>query len=191
MKGKKQLQKQGLSQVEITGTINNILPKGTIVIWKGNEIPSGWALCDGKNDTPNLTGKFVLGASNDSTIKINNTGGKSALELSQVSVPSMNHTHPFGINNSFTSTQFGTITLGTGCTQNGLISSNSFTATPVTNPQSQSYPFHTHLINYNSSTAKLIAASLDQLTAIKTIVSATNNIYIMPPYYALAYIMKL
>lgn len=38
------------------------VPKGTIVIWSGrsDEVPDGWALCDGENGTPDLTKMFVL-----------------------------------------------------------------------------------------------------------------------------------
>lgn len=37
---------------------------GMIVSWSGSivSIPSGWALCDGNNGTPNLTDKFIVGA---------------------------------------------------------------------------------------------------------------------------------
>ncbi len=42
-----------------------IIPSGVIVMWHGTlaTIPSGWALCDGTNGTPNLTDKFVYGCS--------------------------------------------------------------------------------------------------------------------------------
>ena len=38
--------------------------KNIIVIWSGAvvDIPTGWALCDGNNGTPDLRGKFVVGA---------------------------------------------------------------------------------------------------------------------------------
>ena len=40
-------------------------PKGSILLWSGhcNDIPNGWALCDGQNGRPDLRGRFVLGAS--------------------------------------------------------------------------------------------------------------------------------
>ena len=40
-----------------------MVPKGAIILWSGSvgNIPSGWALCDGTNGTPNLQGRFVLG----------------------------------------------------------------------------------------------------------------------------------
>ena len=39
------------------------LPVGTILAYTGslNKIPSGWALCNGANGTPNLTGRFLEG----------------------------------------------------------------------------------------------------------------------------------
>lgn len=37
------------------------LPSGTIVMYSGNTIPDGWALCDGTNGTPNLVEHFIIG----------------------------------------------------------------------------------------------------------------------------------
>ena len=41
--------------------------RGMIMIWSGyiSEIPSGWALCDGQNGTPDLRGRFIVGAGRD------------------------------------------------------------------------------------------------------------------------------
>lgn len=38
-------------------------PVGAIMMWSGNPstLPKGWALCDGTNGTPNLTGRFIVG----------------------------------------------------------------------------------------------------------------------------------
>ena len=38
--------------------------KGMIILWYGdtNNVPTGFALCDGTNDTPDLRDKFVVGA---------------------------------------------------------------------------------------------------------------------------------
>ena len=42
----------------------SIVPKGVILMWSGSPatIPNGWALCDGQNGTPNLLGRFIVGA---------------------------------------------------------------------------------------------------------------------------------
>ena len=50
---------------------NDSLPKKSIVMWGGNQndIPFGWALCNGQTYnnilTPDLRGRFVLGYNND------------------------------------------------------------------------------------------------------------------------------
>lgn len=55
------------------------VPKGTIVIWSGaaDAIPSGWALCDGTNGTPNLSGRFVFGAGGDVFVGVETPFGSS------------------------------------------------------------------------------------------------------------------
>jgi len=42
------------------------IPVGGIVLWSGSiaTIPDGWKLCDGNNDTPDLRNRFVVGAGN-------------------------------------------------------------------------------------------------------------------------------
>lgn len=37
------------------------LPSRTIVMFHGETVPSGWALCNGENGTPNLLDRFVIG----------------------------------------------------------------------------------------------------------------------------------
>ena len=40
------------------------IPPGTIVMWAGpaDEIPRGWAVCDGSGGTPDLRDRFIVGA---------------------------------------------------------------------------------------------------------------------------------
>jgi microcystin-dependent protein len=52
------------SNVDILGDLN-IIPNGTIVAYNKETAPPGWALCDGKNGTPDLRFKFILGNCND------------------------------------------------------------------------------------------------------------------------------
>ncbi len=48
----------------IQAAINALLPTGVVCMWSGaiSSIPSGWYLCDGQNSTPDLRGKFIIGA---------------------------------------------------------------------------------------------------------------------------------
>ena len=43
------------------------VPVGTIALWHGDPawIPSGWQLCDGRDGTPDVANRFVLGASKE------------------------------------------------------------------------------------------------------------------------------
>ena len=46
-----------------------LVPGGFIGMWSGSAetIPTGWALCDGTNGTPDLTERFILGAGKGDT----------------------------------------------------------------------------------------------------------------------------
>jgi hypothetical protein len=48
----------------IKAAIDALLPTGVITMWSGaiTSIPTGWYLCDGQNSTPDLRGKFIIGA---------------------------------------------------------------------------------------------------------------------------------
>lgn len=67
------------------------IPSGCILIWSGAEsaIPSGWALCNGENRTPDLRDKFVLGAGERHAV--GEIGGSESVTLSATQMPS--HTH--------------------------------------------------------------------------------------------------
>lgn len=47
--------------VSVKATEVQGIPRGVIMIWSGTiaTIPDGWALCDGSNNTPDLSGLFV------------------------------------------------------------------------------------------------------------------------------------
>ena len=78
-------------------TIGGGLPSGAIIIWSGaeNAIPTGYVLCDGNNSTPNLEGKFVVGAAASGSYAVGNTGGAETVTLTTSQMPS--HTHSFGV----------------------------------------------------------------------------------------------
>ena len=67
------------------------IPTGGIIIWSGAEVPTGWALCDGTNGTPDLRGRFVLGESETHTM--GETGGDEEVTLTVEQMPA--HTHNY------------------------------------------------------------------------------------------------
>ena len=56
--------KELLNNIRIT-LQNSLLPSGAIVWFKRQTAPTGWAICDGTNGTPNLIGRYPLGATSD------------------------------------------------------------------------------------------------------------------------------
>jgi hypothetical protein len=78
-----------------TDPVMTRFPTGAIIMWFGSllSIPTGWALCDGTNGTPDLRGRFVRGAGGPTSL--NETGGWSG---SSINVdPGGGHTHPLTI----------------------------------------------------------------------------------------------
>ena len=64
------------------------IPVGGIIMWSGRTVPDGWALCDGKNGTPNLLNRFVFGST---TAECGRTGGNSSITLTTAQLPSHRH----------------------------------------------------------------------------------------------------
>lgn len=68
------------------------IPSGVIWPWYhtvDESVPDGWELCNGENGTPDLRGRFLLGASSAHTI--GSTGGSEEVTLTVEQMPS--HTH--------------------------------------------------------------------------------------------------
>lgn len=81
--------------VEVPGGGGSDFPSGGIIIWSGaaDNIPSGWALCDGQNGTPDLRKKFVFGAG--SGLPVGNTGGSMQVTLTENEIPPHRHVEKF------------------------------------------------------------------------------------------------
>jgi microcystin-dependent protein len=78
----------------------DLLPRGVIVMWSGSiaSIPPGWALCDGGTytapdgtqvTTPNLKDKFIVGAGGEYSVGA--TGGEKYHTLTVAEIPSHYH----------------------------------------------------------------------------------------------------
>lgn len=68
-------------------SLNSPIPAGIIAMWSGliSAVPTGWGLCDGTSGTPNLRDRFIVGAG--TTYAVGATGG------SLVSGSAGSHTH--------------------------------------------------------------------------------------------------
>ena len=68
-----------------TSTLTRLgkIPIGMIVMWSGDDVPTGWALCDGTNNTPDLSGRFIVCAGT-STVKTKQQTQSFAGETGQI-----------------------------------------------------------------------------------------------------------
>ena len=65
------------------------LPRGSIIMWNGSSVPSGWALCNGGHGTPNLSGRFIVAYGNG--YGIGNTGGTNHITITTAQMPTHKH----------------------------------------------------------------------------------------------------
>jgi hypothetical protein len=146
----------------VTTAVGAAFPSGGIIMWSGSiaAIPTGWVLCDGSNSTPDLRNSFIVGAG--STYAVDATGGSADATL-----PTHTHTATSVVTDP--SHQHSVPSGGPGASNYGLDGpAGSFSVSQTTGLQSTGITVAT--TNDNAGT------------------SGTNAN--LPPYYALAYIMK-
>jgi hypothetical protein len=137
-------------------------PSGGIIMWSGSiaSIPSGWFLCNGQNSTPDLRDRFVVGAG--SSYAVAATGGsKDAIVVA--------HTHTATTSISDPG-HFHTLPGGGSNSSFGL------------------QPTGSGPIQGNPATSVVTTGITASTSVASTGASGTNAN--LPPYYALAYIMK-
>lgn len=140
-------------------------PQGGIIMWSGAiaDIPSGWALCDGTNGTPNLQDKFVVGAG--SGYAVGATGGADTVNIE--------HSHSNPSTGSAGSHDHGGFT--------GSVSSVELYEGRASGAENTIWQ-HYHYISSGGAHAHTVGSSGLALS------STQEN---RPPYYALAFIMKV
>ena len=69
---------------KIDAALRAAVPAGLIAAWSGaaSAVPAGWALCDGANGTPDLRGRFLVGAGGD--YAVGDTGGAATETLKYI-----------------------------------------------------------------------------------------------------------
>lgn len=172
--------------------VNARLPSGFIGMWSGSiaTIPTGWLLCNGTNSTPDLRNRFIVGAGStyavaatggtaDTVVVSHNHGGATASDGSHSHTfsgdtggQSVDHSHSMGYYMDDDNGNNGYL---------GIVDGD--------NAQSSNYQTggtsNNHVHGFSGTTSTISAHS----HGISTVgVSGTNQN--LPPYYALAYIMK-
>lgn len=149
-----------------------LLPRGCVIMWSGliDQIPPGWSLCDGTNGAPDLRDKFVMGVG--SIFASGATGGaeththtlSGGVEVTTLNTSQMpRHSHLF---NAYGQTGWEKYSLYGRSSQGAAFGTDETHATG--GGHLGLTQAHTHSLN-----ATLAAAPA------------------LPPYLALAYIMKL
>ena len=146
------------------------IPSGVIVMWSGsyNDIPAGWHLCDGTNGTPDLRDKFIYGVNTTygpgDDGDLGTTGGSTSHTHTYTEVPS--HTHTASISPNPHTHRLTTYAPG-----------GSIPGSPGHYQSGSDYVGSTFLSVTVNSTG-LPTCTTDPASSV-------------PPYYKLAFIMKL
>lgn len=178
---------------------NDLLPVGSIIMWNGTTVPAGWALCDGGTytldaggtvSTPNLLDKFIVAAdvtggtnqggagSSNGTYAYAATGGANSVTLDITQIPAHNHSGTTATDGAHSHTGQATLLTDnddnddTGYYVGYSGGSDPQGATGSGHDITNSGSSHSHAFTTGNAGGGL---------------SHENR----PPYYALAYIMKL
>jgi hypothetical protein len=166
-----QIATDNTTKVATDAFVHSVIPRGVILMWSGSvvSVPLGWALCDGNNGTPNLLNKFVIGAGDS-------YGVNAAADATMGAAGA--HSHGGNTNASSVTidnagwgsagTYFGAGTAGTLVVASGVGESVEILESLLQSGGSRTTGNHSHVINSDGS----------------------HTHSFMPPYYALAYIMK-
>lgn len=186
----------------VTSLQRNLIPKGCILMWGGaiNNIPQGWALCNGENGTPDLRDRFILGVSQNE--EPGGTGGDHSKTIVVGNLPP--HGHPFTTGTE-SKTHKHAVTVASGGTHNHTGRSKGFTG--VTASRTGWYFLRrvvsgdayddTPTITHSSGGAHAHSTSVGNASATHTHSGTTGNagsgsaLDVRPKYYKLAFIMKV
>ena len=156
---------------------NGTIPIGGIIMWSGadNAVPSNFALCDGSNGTPNLVDRFIVGRG--SAYAQGATGGSADATLVSHSHTINDHTHAFSGSGSQVHSHTQT---GGGTNDDG-------------GPNAPGGNSGGNMSNINNATVTISISGntgnpSDKGTDTQGSSGTNKN---LPPYYAIAYIMRI
>ena len=153
----------------VDGRVQAALPAGVIAMWSGaaSAVPAGWALCDGTSGTPDLRGRFIVGAGG--SYAVGATGGAETVTLTTAQMPA--HSHSITAAAEEAGAHSHTLARGTTGADSGSRTVTTASGNTVSTGEAGA---HTHTITATAANTGGGAAHENR-----------------PPYYALCYIMKL
>lgn len=216
-----------LSYTELADWVNEVVifptqylvPKNGIIMFNGlaENVPDGWAICDGDNGTPDLRDRFIVstGTSNN----LGSTGGSNSVNISQSNLPNViynastsstgGHNHDVTMSADGGHTHTGTTNLA-GSHNHGWTGQDG-TGFPdgsgdsTTAGSGRSYPRKSQVLNAGNHSHSITLSSAGSHTHNLTLEpngAHTHSVTVgplgsgaalenRPAYYALAFIMKL
>ena len=161
----------------VAAVADDRVPVGLISLWSGSiaSIPTNWALCDGTNGTPNLQDRFIVGAGD--SYAVGASGGANSKTTSSEAVGFSNDTGGTALTQAQLPDYDLTLscegrTATTAISSGGLLTSyTSPSNTTLDIPSGGSGQTHDHSIPDSDP--------------------HSHSVDVRPPYYALAYIMKV
>ncbi len=206
---------QGL-EIESDGTLSvnagGGVPSGLIAMWSGEatSIPDGWALCDGQNGTPDLRNRFIVGAGDEYTAGA--TGGEATHTLAAGEMPAHSHdisvsggSHSHGASSYSAGSHSHTGSTNIAGSHTHAIHAHSTVKLAVRGDDSALSEYgsettdtsgsHSHTISINDAGSHSHTISVSSANHSHTASAGTTGEgrahENRPPYYALAFIMKL
>jgi hypothetical protein len=187
------LPRQRITSVGYAFAAGNGIPKGGIIMWSGStvDIPTGWALCDGNNGTPNLMDRFIVGAGTNYNV---GAGTKAVTDY----FVNLYHSHTVNSHNhNFTAEGNHQHWLGLGwdsADRAFFVGDDPIYGSRVlVGSKHQNGIDGTSSANYREAASDTSGHHGHGFTAQAPLTDSklSANQDIRPPYYALAFIMKL
>ena len=169
-------------------------PIGGIILWSWSvaSIPANWAICDGTSGTPNLRDRFVVGAG--STYAVDATGGAATVTLDTTQIPAHSHTADGDLTAASAGAHthtFSATTSANGAYSFAARSSYGGSDGAASGNGGGVYTLgasdHTHTVSGTTASDGAHTHDITGSTANTGGGLAHEN---LPPYYALAYIMR-
>ena len=178
------------NQINALQTNTNLaFVRGMIIMWSGpaSSIPSGWALCDNKNGTPDLRDRFIIGAGSSYAVGASDGATTQSVTLTTNNLPPHNHTitiqgagsHSHDFKDYYYAEQ-----KISDVNSDYFYNLNRNTGSGDTDYDNHNLLYHKH--STDSAGSHTHSASIGDTGS-----GSPFTVNTMPPYYALCFIMKL